>query len=409
MIREKARAFAATTTQPDHHYNYTLSPHWLGKFKLKNNLLGARSGKGPHAPEDPDAVSPSQTPYDVSPISPPDVVSPELQRPGARGRDSPAAADRPRSVPFHHSHSTTSLRSAFTDPNRSPFSSPGPLSPTPPYFTDAAPPAVPPHPSSFPPSMPSALPVPTSCSVADQDPSRAYSHHHHPLSRPRSHTLPFHADHYMTPSSSIAAPDDDDAPTPRYPTTAPLVLDPPPMTDHRFNTLPVPGEPVPSSLPPTSHPTPSIGGSAHLTAVSPSATMRPPPLPTHLTSSTSSRRGSHDETPYQHHQHSQFSTPPSTLATPPSSTAPCAALSTAPPSTASLSTAPLAPTPEDARHALEVLRLFVERQPGDEWEGDGDAARETRERMRTEMGAWMGKLREVVGWEEGSCAMDGRG
>lgn len=139
MIRDKARAFAATTTTPDNHT--TMSASWIEKFKLKNNLLGARSRKSSIAPDDADSLSAifGAAGTSTSPISPdpgPSTSPTELEN--AQGHEglkheSPDSYLDFAGRPFH-SQSTSSLNSAFIDAAPSSFS-PGPLSPTSPYFT----------------------------------------------------------------------------------------------------------------------------------------------------------------------------------------------------------------------------------------------------------------------------------
>ncbi|WPG98455.1 Hypothetical protein R9X50_00124600 [Acrodontium crateriforme] len=142
MIRDKARAFAATTCPDNQQFT---SATWIEKFKLKNNLMGARSRKGSLAPDETDGVSAtistSHTPNGTSPTSPRGIESPspkDLR--SARSQeslknDSPDATIEylGRHGPFH-SQSATSLNSAFTDTAPSSFS-PGPLSPNTPFFT----------------------------------------------------------------------------------------------------------------------------------------------------------------------------------------------------------------------------------------------------------------------------------
>ncbi|KAJ8610753.1 hypothetical protein MRB53_038395 [Persea americana] len=69
QIRDTARAFAATTTTPEN--NVPLSASWIEKFKLRNNLMGARSRKASLAPDDGDIAAMSQSFGHSSPPTPP--------------------------------------------------------------------------------------------------------------------------------------------------------------------------------------------------------------------------------------------------------------------------------------------------------------------------------------------------
>ena len=188
IIRDKARAFAATTPNPENHY--ILSVSWLEKFKLKHNLMGARSRKGSLAPDDADytsaAASSSHTPSGTSPISPVGIGSPDLH--SAQSHES-LKNESPDSYvdsygghgPFH-SESTNSLHSAFTDTAPSSFSPMGPLSPTSPFFTPDS--GVAPNP--FVPPLTARPILPATTSTNSQ--------------RPRSQTFPL-LDHFMSGSA----------------------------------------------------------------------------------------------------------------------------------------------------------------------------------------------------------------
>ncbi|KAK3613241.1 hypothetical protein LTR22_028236, partial [Elasticomyces elasticus] len=54
-IREKARAFASTSSTPESQQSWSSS--WIENFKQRNNLLGARSRKGSLTPGDADFIS----------------------------------------------------------------------------------------------------------------------------------------------------------------------------------------------------------------------------------------------------------------------------------------------------------------------------------------------------------------
>lgn len=249
MIRDKARTFAATTSSPDGHV--ATSASWIEKFKLKNNLMGARSRKGSLAPDDSEtgsaAASNSHTPSGVSPTSPQALGSPSpielhsAQSHESLKNESPdsyldfAGAHRP-----FHSTSGTSLSSAFTDTAPSSFS-PGPLSPTSPFFTPDSGTA----PSPFVPQTARPL-LPATGSSSN-------------FHRPRSQTFPL-LDQYMSP------PPSSEPLTPKY---------------MGITVLDSPMEEAP-------HPISGLDGTlqdAHLTSdrrvhtVSPAETMRPPPPP----------------------------------------------------------------------------------------------------------------------------------
>ena len=135
IIREKARAFAATTSNPE-KYDF-LSSAWLKKFKERSNLLGARSRKGSLAPNDTDytsaAASPSHTPKSgTSPVSPIVIGSPKLhsaQSQESLRNESPESYIDYERHPFH-SEGTNSLHSINPAAAPSSFSPLGPLSPT---------------------------------------------------------------------------------------------------------------------------------------------------------------------------------------------------------------------------------------------------------------------------------------
>ncbi|KAF2214943.1 hypothetical protein CERZMDRAFT_95319 [Cercospora zeae-maydis SCOH1-5] len=263
MIRAQARAFAATTTSPDNHV--PLSSSWIEKFKLKNNLMGARSRKASLAPDDPDfgaaVSSSSHTPGDASPISPSGLGSPspiDLQR--VQSQDSLKNESPDGYIDFgshrqgvFHSQSTTSLNSAFTDTAPSSFS-PGPLSPgTSPFFTPDSGTA----PSPF-------IPTPNPRPIAAVPPT-SNSH------RPRSRTFP-RIDQF---SSSPG-----DAATPKY-TTNGSTLDSP------MEEPPDPLISLDEAVSPHNGSTATIHPSSMLHDHN---SMGPPPLPSHIESS--SRRGS---------------------------------------------------------------------------------------------------------------------
>ena len=246
IIRDKARAFAATTPNPENHY--ILSSSWLEKFKLRNNLMGARSRKGSLAPDDLDytsaAASSSHTPSGTSPVSPIGIGSPELhsaQSHESLKNESPDSyIDYGGHGPFH-SESTNSLHSAFTDTAPSSFS-PGPLSPTSPFFTPDS--GVAPGPFAAPPLT--ARPILPATTANNSQ-------------RPRSQTFPL-LDQYMSTAETA---------TPRYP--PPMTMLDSPMEEAADPLI---------SLNEAVHPA-NVDGRP--TTVAPAdMSMRPPPLPAHI-------------------------------------------------------------------------------------------------------------------------------
>jgi len=305
-IREKARAFCATSASPESHSALTSS--WIEKFKLKNNLMGARSRKGSLIPEDDEEasaeVSSSHTPNGTSPISPHETGSPaELHSAQSHEslqdeRQQPNYFDHTnRSGPFH-SQSQNSLHSAFTDTAPSSFS-PTPLSPTTsPFFTPDSATA----PSPFVPQPNRAI-LPASTTPGPN------------AHRPRSQTFPL-LDQYMT---GMPIPTDES--TPKYITSSsldsPMEEPPDPMmtlnstihnvqSDLGSQNMPIHG-PHPGHLQQT---------------IPPTETMGPPPLP----ASVMMRE------PRHHSITPAISTQPAT-------------------------------SPDEARKALEIVLGFFEQQP----------------------------------------------
>ena len=252
--------------------------------------MGARSRKGSLALDDADGISASasssQTPGGTSPVSPRNVGSPSPKDlhsvPSVESlkNESPDSYFdfNSRHGPFH-SHSTNSLNSAFTDTAPSSFS-PGPLSPTSPFFTPDSGTA----PGPFVPPLTARPIFPASASY---------------VQRPRSQTFPL-LDQYMSGG---------DVPTPRYITTT--VLDSP--MEEPPDPLISLDEAVRVSQPEERPHT-----------VTPSETMRPPPLPAHI------RESKREITP---------------------------ATST------SSSSMLLGTSSEEAQRALEVVMTFIEQQP----------------------------------------------
>ena len=246
MIRDKARAFSATTTSPESHQ--PLSSSWIEKFKLKNNLMGARSRKGSLAPDDSEgtsaAASSSQTPSGTSPISPHGIGSPQELH-SAQSQESLKAESPDSYIDFtsrpgiFHSQSTNSLNSAFTDTAPSSFS-PNPLSDTSPFFTPDSGTA----PSPFVPPLTARPILPATTSNNAQ--------------RPRSQTFPL-LDQFMSGSGDVQ--------TPKFITTT--VLDSPMEEAH---------DPLLSLE--------EVVRATHTEerphTVTPAEMMRPPPLPAHI-------------------------------------------------------------------------------------------------------------------------------
>jgi hypothetical protein len=252
-IRHKAQAFSATSTHPD--VQAGLSASWLEKFKMKNNLMGAKSRKGSLAEDADDAsftASTSHTPNNASPTSQHPLSSPSAEHvQEVHGNQSikleiPSYPDFSRSAPFH-SDSHTSLHSAFSD-TAPPFS-PTPLSPTTsPFFT--------------PDSGTSASPFIAQSGRQSFNPNsnsnvnlNAGSH------RQRSQTFP-QLDHYMSDVTSSADP-----PIPKY------------ISSANFDS---PMQELTEPLPNLNSALPELSINSRPNTVAPSDTMRPPPLPSSM-------------------------------------------------------------------------------------------------------------------------------
>ena len=156
VIREKARFFATTVGSSDSHVKVN-SNNWLEKFKQKNHLLGAKPRKASDANDSDngytaDSISGTQTPSNMSPVSPIGVSSPSPLS-ASRGREnikteSPDSyMDFAASYRHTHSQSATSLASCFSDTTAPSSFSGGPQSPTEPFFS--------PDPNSAGPYLPS--------------------------------------------------------------------------------------------------------------------------------------------------------------------------------------------------------------------------------------------------------------
>ncbi|KAF2773102.1 hypothetical protein EJ03DRAFT_265857 [Teratosphaeria nubilosa] len=253
VIRDKARAFAATTTTPENHQ--VLSSSWIEKFKLKHNLLGARSRKNSLAPDDYETASQtastSHTPGGISPVSPegPGSPSPEEMH-NNKNYDTSRLESHGSFFEYAsrngppHSQSATSLNGAFAEGVPSSFS-PGTLSPTSPFFTPesgTAPAAFTHEPHAH---MRAILPA---------TPTQGNSQ------RPRSQTFPL-LDQYMAAASSSS-----DGMTPKYVTA---------MLDSPMEEAPDPLNDMDEAVNHSVH-------EDRPNTVTPLETMRPPPLPAHL-------------------------------------------------------------------------------------------------------------------------------
>ncbi|KAI4177064.1 MAG: hypothetical protein LQ343_000545 [Gyalolechia ehrenbergii] len=138
MIRDKARVFATTVGSSDCVAKVN-SPIWLGKFKQRHRLLGARPPE-PEA-EDSDMGQPletgsdPQTPHGISPSSPAE------QHPSSPEQDQPKSEAPTGYTEFHptfriaQSESEHSPGSYFTDNNIPSVFSPDLRSPTSPFFS----------------------------------------------------------------------------------------------------------------------------------------------------------------------------------------------------------------------------------------------------------------------------------
>ena len=248
LIREKARVFATTSHTPETHRE--LSANWLEKFKHKHNLMGARSRKSSLAPEDAENISSiassAHSPNDLSPSSPQGVGSPSPV--GLRSVRSDESLQHEMTPDEYLEY--IAKDGPFTNHSEAPFGrpassalSPGPVSPTSPFFTlesgTAPEPFIPAPPQTARPILPA--------------PPSINSH------RPRSQTFPL-LDHYMA------------TPTSAEPLTPKLLSN---------SVLDSPMEEAPDPLPSIDAATAKIAAEEQRT-VSPHATMRPPPLPAHV-------------------------------------------------------------------------------------------------------------------------------
>lgn len=247
-IRHKAQAFSATSNNPDAQAG--LSTSWLEKFKMKNNLMGAKSRKGSLADDGDDAsftASTSHTPNNASPTSQHALSSPSAEElHEARSNENikleiPNCYTDFRGPPFH-SESHTSLNSAFTD-GASSFS-PVPLSPTAsPFFSPdsgtSASPFIPQHGRQ-------------SFQATNVNNVSANAH------RQRSQTFPL-LDQCMPDATTSADP-----PTPKY------------ISSSTFDS---PMQELTEPLPNLNSALHDLPGNNRPHTITPSEMMRPPPLP----------------------------------------------------------------------------------------------------------------------------------
>jgi hypothetical protein len=255
-IRHKAQAFSATSNNPDAQAG--LSTSWLEKFKMKNNLMGAKSRKGSLAEDADDAsytASTSHTPNNTSPTSQHALSSPSAEELHEAQSNENMSLEIPtcypdfnRVAPFH-SESHTSLHSAFTD-TASSFS-PAPLSPTTsPFFT--------------PESGTSASPFIAQHGRQSLHPNANANINNNASShRQRSQTFP-QLDHYMSDTTSSADP-----PTPKYISSS--------------TTFDSPMQELTEPLPNLNSALQNLTSNGHPHTMAPSEMMRPPPLPSSMT------------------------------------------------------------------------------------------------------------------------------
>jgi hypothetical protein len=195
LIKEKLHHFSLTVGNSEAHLKAANSTSWLEKFKQKNNLMGAKSRKNSLA-EESEASNPAsgaQTP-NISPTSPPPTkeASPLVMDKEVLKRESPDLSQQSDFFSSHkpyHSLSQNSLASAFNEGASSTFS-PGPQSPTSPFFTS---------PDTASPYMAQGSQMPS------HGPSASAPNSAYPSQRPRSQTFPMlgiEPGTYVSPPSS---------------------------------------------------------------------------------------------------------------------------------------------------------------------------------------------------------------
>ncbi|KAF1816456.1 hypothetical protein P152DRAFT_446107 [Eremomyces bilateralis CBS 781.70] len=352
-IRERFRYFATAlgTSEGQAKAN---SNSWLNKFRAKNNLLGSKSRKGSIAEDSEDQSNPasqSQTPGGISPttpdpagtVSPIDLamaVTKTEEGAGAGKAESPdhffdfnQAQQNHR--PFH-SQSNTSLSSVFTDAAPSSFS-PGPTSPTSPFFS-------PESATGQSPFVPTKGRM-TSVSGSTTPGSNGFQ-------RPRSQTFPMLGiePQAFTPSTGPTS----DSLTPKY---IPSTARDSPMGELSSNPLPSAEEQLEAAATSASEmPPPSMSASS---ALPPLTTAQHQPV-----HSPSPVLMPHVQTRLDRMHQSSPITPASVTTAPNSSTESAfspiqhrAVLNSTPQPAAG------SPSQEDARRALEVVMQFFQHQP----------------------------------------------
>jgi hypothetical protein len=184
LIKDKFKFFA-TTVGSSESLPKANNSSWLEKFKQKNGLMGAKmsSRKGSIADEFGEGGagaashpgSGAQTPNTFSPTSPGKEGSPIAMQ----SEDGSKVPSPDGHTPYH-SLSNTSLASAYTDAGHSSSFSPGPQSPTSPFFTT----------ETMSPFVPPGQTIMPSASASN-------------FSRPRSQTFPMvGVEPYVSPPSS---------------------------------------------------------------------------------------------------------------------------------------------------------------------------------------------------------------
>ncbi|KAF2102151.1 CenpB-DNA-bind-domain-containing protein [Rhizodiscina lignyota] len=260
-IKDKARFFATSVGNPESHQKAN-SSSWLEKFKQKNNILGGKSRKsslGGDSEGTSNPASGAQTPSGVSPTSPSGIASPAepatKMEEGIKSEAEDAFAEFTHGHRPFHSASNPSLPSVFGDHTSSSFS-PGPTSPTSPFYTpDSAT-----GPSPFIPIQP-------------RDGSGSG------FQRPRSQTFPMVGIEPFSPPSSGSL-------TPKYLSAAALES---PLNDIPGGIGSIDGmepptamatPPLPSTIAPSSLPINVLTSQAHSSPITPSSNMSSPVSPT---------------------------------------------------------------------------------------------------------------------------------
>lgn len=266
LIKEKLRFFSMSVGSPDSHLKAN-NTSWLEKFKQKNGLMGSKSRKNSVVDESEGPSLPgsgTQTPSNISPTSPPPPGGKEnspsamsiskgeeqmkMESPGDSYAEFAAHGGPYRSL------SNASLASAFDEAQSSPFS-PGPQSPTSPFFTaDSASPFM---------SQQSRMPLVSSSSY----------------SRPRSQTFPMIG---IEPGSYVSPPSSEPL-TPKYVSStaleSPGLSEMPPSLSsvdemhEPTSTMQPPPQPMVSSVPPHGMPLQALitHGHQHSSPITPNS------------------------------------------------------------------------------------------------------------------------------------------